>query len=109
SPMQNADLVLFDTVHHSAAVVGLNTSAEIEAAIAGRPVFTIVDPEAGGQQGTLHFHYLLRSRGGPVELARDFDQHRAHLSAALAGQYDRAAISGFVRRFVRPNGLDVPV
>jgi hypothetical protein len=109
SPMQNADLVLYDTVHHSAAVVGLNTSAEIEAAIVGRPVYTIVDPAAGGQEGTLHFHYLLRAHGGPVELADDFDQHRAHLSAALAGQYDPAVIASFVQRFVRPHGLDVPV
>jgi hypothetical protein len=109
SPMQNADLVLYDTVYHSAAVVGLNTSAEIEAAIVGRPVYTIVDPGAGGQEGTLHFHYLLRAQGGPVELAGDFEQHRHQLTAALGGQYDRAAISSFVQRFVRPNGLDVPV
>lgn len=109
SPMQNADIVLYDTVHHSAAVVGLNTSAEIEAAIVGRPVFTIVDPAAGGQEGTLHFHYLLRAHGGPVELAGDFEQHCSQLSGALAGQYDRAAISSFVQRFVRPNGLDVAV
>lgn len=109
SPMQNADLVLHDTVYHSAAVVGLNTSAEIEAAIVGRPVYTIVDPAAGGQEGTLHFHYLLRANGGPVELASDFDQHRSQLSAALAGQYDRGTIASFVQRFVRPHGLDVAV
>ncbi len=109
SPMQNADLVLYDTVYHSAAVVGLNTSAEIEAAIVGRPVFTIVDPAAGGQEGTLHFHYLLRAHGGPVELAEDFVQHRTQLAAALTGSYDRSAITTFVHRFVRPHGLDVPV
>jgi len=108
SPMQNADAVLYDTVYHSAAVVGLNTSAEIEAAIVGRPVFTILDGNARGQQGTLHFHYLLRERGGHVELARDFDQHRAQLSDALAGRYDRPAIDAFVQRFVRPFGLSTP-
>jgi hypothetical protein len=109
SPMQNADQVLYDTVHHSAAVVGLNTSAEIEAAIVGRPVFTIIDAAAAGQRGTLHFHYLLRSQGGHVELADSFDQHRAQLAEALAGRTDRAAIDAFVQRFVRPHGLDVPV
>jgi hypothetical protein len=109
SPMQNADAVLFDTVHHSAAVVGLNTSAEIEAAIVGRPVFTIVDSNAGGQEGTLHFHYLLRSQGGHVELAGDFEEHRMQLSAALAGRYDRSTINAFVERFVRPRGLNVAV
>jgi hypothetical protein len=109
SPMQNADAVLFDTVFHSAAVVGLNTSAEIEAAIVGRPVFTIVDSNAGGQEGTLHFHYLLRSQGGHVELAGGFDQHRDQLSAALAGGSDRSRIDAFVERFVRPRGLNFPV
>ena len=101
--------MLYDTVYHSAAVVGLNTSAEIEAAIVGRPVFTIVDRNAAGQQGTLHFHYLLRSQGGHVELASDFDEHRTQLSAALSGRGDRSRIEAFVRRFVRPKGLDVPV
>jgi len=109
SPMQNADVVLYDTVHHSAAIVGLNTSAEIEAAIVGRPVFTILDSNAKGQQGTLHFHYLLRQRGGHVELAESFDQHTAQLSDALAGKYRRDTIDAFVQRFVRPHGLNVPV
>jgi len=109
SPMQNADVVLYDTVHHSAAIVGLNTSAEIEAAIVGRPVFTILDGNAKGQQGTLHFHYLLRGRGGHVELAENFDQHTAQLSDALAGKYGRDVMDAFVRRFVRPHGLNLPV
>jgi hypothetical protein len=109
SPMQNADQVLYDTVHHGAAVVGLNTSAEIEAGIIGRPVYTIIDPDAAGQHGTLHFRYLLQGQGGHVNLAEDFEQHRTQLSAALAGAYDRAAIERFVLRFVRPAGLDVPV
>ena len=109
SPMQNASEVLYDTIYHSAAIVGLNTSAEIEAAIVGRPVYTIIDPGAGGQQGTLHFHYLLRGRGGHVELAETFDRHRALLSEALAGRHDRHAIETFVRMFVRPRGTRTPV
>lgn len=109
SPMQNTSAVLYDTIYHSAAIVGLNTSAEIEAAIVGRPVCTVIDPGAGGQRGTLHFQYLLRGYGGHVELAETFDQHRSHLSDAVAGRYDRAAIDAFVRTFVRPRGLEVPV
>jgi len=109
SPMENADQVLFDTVHHSAAVVGLNTSAEIEAGIVGRPVYTILDGAAEGQQGSLHFRYLLSAQGGHVHLAETFDEHRAQLSDALAGRYDRAALETFVRTFVRPKGLDTPV
>jgi hypothetical protein len=109
SPLQNADQVLYDTVHHSAAVVGLNTSAEIEAAIVGRPVYTIIDPAAEGQKGTLHFHYLLRERGGHVNLARSFDEHRAQLAEAIHGTWDQSALHNFLINFVRPNGLDRPV
>ena len=66
----NADQGLFDSLFHSAAAVGLNTSAMIEAAIVGRPVYTIAAPEfSGGQGGTLHFGYLLTENGGIVSIA----------------------------------------
>ena len=42
----NGDQTLFDTAYHSAALVGLNTSAELEAGIVGRPVLTILAPES---------------------------------------------------------------
>jgi hypothetical protein len=105
----NADQTLFDTLHHSAAVVGLNTSAQLEAGIAGKPVLTILAPEfSDGQQGTLHFKYLLKEHGGFVEVAGDFEAHRQQLAAAMAGNYDRDAIGRFIERFVRPHGLDLP-
>lgn len=105
----NADQTLFDSVHHSVAVVGLNTSAQLEAGIAGRPVFTILAPEfSGGQQGTLHFQYLLKERGGFVEVAPDFETHRQHLTAAAAGEYDPAPIRAFIEQFLRPHGIDRP-
>jgi hypothetical protein len=105
----NSDQTLFDTVYHSAAVVGLNTSAQLEAAIVGRPVLTILAPEfAEGQHGTLHFSYLLKQQGGFVDVAPDFETHREQLAAAVAGDYDPAVIRSFVERFLRPNGLDSP-
>jgi hypothetical protein len=106
----NGDQTLFDTVHHSAAVVGLNTSAELEAGIVGRPVLTVLAAEStGGQRGTLHFDYLLEDHGGFVQLAPDMDTHRRQLSDAVAGQYDASAIRSFVRGFLRPQGVDRPV
>ena len=105
----NADQVLFDTLHHSAAVVGLNTSAQLEAGIAGKPVLTLLAPEfAEGQQGTLHFSYLLKEQGGFVEVATDFDQHRAQLVSAIQGKYDAETIARFIERFVRPHGFGRP-
>jgi len=105
----NADESLFESLHHSAAAVGLNTSAQLEAAIVGRPVLTILAPEfAGGQQKTLHFSYLLKDEGGFVEVAADFDTHRRQVAAAVSGDYDRQAIGEFVRGFLRPHGLERP-
>jgi hypothetical protein len=109
SPMHNASQVLFDTVYHSAAVVALNTSAEIEAAIIGRPVYTVANPDAAGQQRTLHFAYLLKSHGGHVHFAESFDHHRAQLAHALTGKVDTSATRSFVQRFVRPHGVERPV
>jgi hypothetical protein len=103
----NSDQLLYDTLHYSAAVVGLNTSAQLEAGIVGRPVLTILAPEfADGQSGTLHFHYLLRQHGGFVECAPDFESHRSQLSAAVEGRYNPAAIREFVDAFLRPCGRD---
>jgi hypothetical protein len=96
-------------VHHSAAVVGLNTSAQLEAGILGRPVLTILAPEfAAGQQGTLHFSYLLKEQGGFVDVAPDFDTHRRQLAAAVGGDYDRHGIRTFIGQFLRPQGIDRP-
>jgi hypothetical protein len=105
-----ADQGLYDSLSHCAVVVGLNTSAMIEAAIVGRPVLTIAAPEfAGGQQGTLHFWYLLAEHGGIVTMGGSVDEHLRQLAAALAGDPAAAARGRrFVESFVRPRGLDRP-
>ena len=102
---------LFESIFHSAAVVGLNTTAELEAGIIGRPVFTILAEEKGvdGQQTTLHFHYLLKGRGGFVSVARTFAEHLAQLDAALSRPVDPGPIRAFIQEFLRPHGLDRPV
>jgi hypothetical protein len=105
----NADQSLYDALYHSAAVVGLNTSAQIEAGILGKPVLTLLAPGfEEGQRGTLHFRYLLREEGGFVHLAKDLDEHRDHLASALAGQYDVDVIRRAVEQFIRPAGWDQP-
>ena len=110
----------FDSLYHSAAVAGINTSAFIEAGIVGRPVHTIIVPEMeSNQTGTVHFNYLLNAGGGLLEVAHSFEEHIQLLDASLAGAdlkvrpytgFESTAESRkpFVREFVRPNGLDVP-
>ncbi|MGE3274301.1 MAG: FkbM family methyltransferase [Vicinamibacterales bacterium] len=100
---------LYECLHHAEAAVGLNTSAELEAAIVGRPVLTITAPDelADGQSGTLHFHYLLREHGGFVQASPDLATHCAALAAAVRGEVDVEAQRDFVRSFIRPHGLNV--
>jgi hypothetical protein len=107
----NADQGLFDSLFHARAVVGLNTSAMIEAGILGKPVHTIVlDEFAGGQEETLHFDYLRAEKGGLLHEARTLEDHVEQLSASLdAGETARERDRRFIERFVRPHGLDVPV
>jgi hypothetical protein len=98
----------FDSLHHSAAVVGLNTSAFIEAGIAQRPVLAILPPEfSASQEGTLHFRYLVE--GGLLTTSRTLEEHEAQLATMLEGPPAEvmARQEAFVRSFVRPCGLDV--
>jgi hypothetical protein len=109
-PRVQGDQTLYDELSYAVAAVGLNTSAEIEAAILGKPVLTFDGGAlAPGQAGSLHFQYLLREQGGPVEHAADLDAHCRHLARAATGNYDATDIRAFAERFVRPRGLDKPV
>ena len=97
----------FDSLYHSALVIGINTSAFIEAGIVGRPVHTIILPEMEeNQTGTVHFEYLLNAGGGLLNVAHDFDEHLRQLDAVLASPTHD--VRPFVREFVRPHGLDRP-
>jgi FkbM family methyltransferase len=100
----------YECIYHSAAVVGLNTSAELEAGIVGRPVLTVVSHEAGadGQTNTLHFNYLLRENGGFVDCAATLPDHVASLATTLAAPPEAAQIQRFISGFLRPCG-DQPV
>jgi FkbM family methyltransferase len=102
---------LFESLAHSTAVVGLNTTAELEAGIVGRPVFTIhpdTDSE-GGPRPTVHFHYLTREHGGFVASAASLDEHVAQVGATLDGPAEPAPIRAFIESFLRPRGIDAPV
>jgi hypothetical protein len=100
---------LYDQVFASDAVVGLNTSAEIEAAIVGRPVLTVKAGDvAPGQEGSVHFRYLLAEEGGFVRTSGTLEEHVAQLEEALAADPLAAERQRFLASFVRPRGLERP-
>jgi hypothetical protein len=107
SPDAQADY--FDSLYHSHAVVGLVTSAFLEAAIVGRPVLTLLLPEFEMyQEGVQHFRYLMNVEGGLLRATRSIPDHLAGLAETIAQPTGRDERNmRFVRAFVRPRGLDV--
>jgi hypothetical protein len=102
----------YDSVYHSAAVVGVNTSALIEAAIMDRSVYAVRDDDLReGQQEMLHFSLIAEFAGGLLNIADSYDEHARQLAEALAGHREEeqaARRARFLQGFVRPAGLDLP-
>lgn len=96
----------FDSIYHSGAVVGINTSALIESAIAGRGVFTVVTDEfRGTQEGTLHFHYLADEL---LHVGHTMEEHAAQLADAIESGRIEERGRVFLEQFVRPHGIENP-
>jgi hypothetical protein len=99
----------YHSMYFSRAVIGVNTSALIESAIVGRPVYSVMAAEfSATQDGTLHFQHLKTLDGGLLHTADTLAAHVGQLSALLANrvEHDEKA-RRFVETFVRPHGTDV--
>lgn len=97
----------FDSLHHCAVVVAINTSGMLEAAIVGRPVLMLSDARSHlTQEGTLHFRHLLS--GGLVHSVTSETDHFEQLGVFLSGQdHGKVNRDRFIHEFVRPLGRDV--
>lgn len=97
----------FDALFHASLLVGLNTSALIEASILGKRCFTVaLAAHRGGQQETLHYRYLTAAK--ILHEANDLETHCAELAAALGDAAEaNADAEAFVTDFVRPHGRSV--
>jgi len=96
-------------LYFSQAVIGINTSAMLEAAVLDRPCITIMlDDYKASQDESGHFRHLLN--GGFLEIAEDFDQASEILKRILNGE-DRLKKNRkrFVSEFIRPRGINRPV
>ena len=99
-------VIFFDSIYHSAATIGISTSAMIEAGIVGRVAMTILDPDyAAGQVETQHFQYLLTLGEGLLVAAETYEEHVKQLRHHLDNPLELAGrASAFVDDFVRPLG-----
>ena len=98
----------FDSLYHASAVVGVITSAFIEAAVVGRSALTIEDPRfQEHQDASPHYHYLRDEREGLLLTAPNCAEHARQLVRVVDGdEAVRARRERFVETFVRaPDGM----
>ena len=106
---EQANSDYFDSLYYSGAVVGITTSAFIEAAVLGRPVMTYYREDLRQEhEGSLHYQHLLDPAHGLLVTAASLEEHERQLASMLAGPPPEISsrTSKFVGRFVRPHGLD---
>ena len=95
-----------DTLYHSVAVVGVNTSAMIEAAIMDKPCISIkADQFASSQSEASHFRHLVN--GQFLDIVENIDEAVASIGRILDGNDKlKESRKAFVASFIRPNGLE---
>jgi hypothetical protein len=98
----------YDSLYHSSAVVGVNTSALIDAVILDKPCLTVItDHHRSGQAELGHFQHLINGRF--LETAYSLSEAASVVADILSGIDRKAARRReFVQNFVRPHGLTRP-
>jgi len=96
----------YDMLYHCKAVVGVNTSAFLEAAIVDKPCVTIMTDHYRHSQGDMgHFYHLLH--GDFIEVAQTFSQAGNIITRIVNGTDEKAENRRkFVKDFIRPNGME---
>jgi CDP-glycerol glycerophosphotransferase (TagB/SpsB family) len=106
SPQAKQDY--FDTIFHSQAVVAVNTSAFLEAAILDKPCITVMTDDSKSKQAGLgHFQHLMN--GGFLEIATSYSEAATLVADIFIGRDSKQAQrQRFVREFIRPRGIHRP-
>jgi len=104
---KSAKELFFETFYYSACVVGLNTTAMVEAAIVDKPCISILcDRYKDTQERSGHFHHLADS--GFVFVTRQYGEAVDFIVQVLRGEDSQIeARKRFVKSFIRPNGINV--
>ena len=93
----------FHSLYHANVIVGLNTTALIEAAIFGKPVLSVAAPQKAKYRETLHVGHIEQ---GLLVVAKDLGEHTCQLGTALDSHGFSERCRRFVEEFVRPFGWD---
>lgn len=104
---EDALRLFYDSLAHSIAAVGINTSAMIETMIVGKPMITIaLDRYAKTQSLAMHFRKLLSEEG--MIKVNNFEKLAEEIQKTFSGN-DRGkeGRKKFIRKHIRPYGLEV--
>lgn len=106
--IDDARSIYYDSLYHSAAVIGINTTGFLETAILDKPCLTLVTSmTSAGQEMRAHFRHLMNA--GYIEVATGFPELVEKTLADVSGvDACRENRKKFVRDFIRPHGMDVP-
>lgn len=99
--------VFYNSLHHSIAVIGINTSAMLDAVIMGKPVIALYrDSYADIQVEMHHFKSLLEER--VVDLVKTTGETQKAILDIMDGRDKRKdSRERFIRDYLRPRGLTV--
>ncbi|MDO8753627.1 MAG: hypothetical protein Q7J80_07010, partial [Anaerolineales bacterium] len=96
----------FDTLYHSAVVVGINTTGFLDAAIVDKPCVTLMDDQMRDGQGA-HFNYLINADF--IEVAKERSETFKIIDRIISGMDAKMENRRkFVHQFMRPQGMDIP-
>lgn len=99
--------MLYNSIHHSQVVAGVNTTAFLEAAILDKPCITIWVPRFEQTQMLPHFHHL--ADADFLDIANGAQEIPQILMRLMDGRDERAdSRRRFVRDFIRPHGMEKP-
>lgn len=103
--MDNTRQDYFNSLHYSAAVIGINTTGFLDAAIVDKPCITLMDNQMQYGQGA-HFYYLINA--GYIEVAQERSQTFEIIDHILNGVDAKLENRRkFVHQFIRPVGMDI--
>lgn len=99
--------ILYNSIYYSVAVVGVNTTAFLEAAILDKPCITLRTPKFEQTQLLPHFHHL--TDAGFLDTITNAKELPELLFHIMNGHDERLVNRrNFVKQFIRPQGIDKP-
>jgi hypothetical protein len=95
----------YDSIYHSSAVMGVNTSAMVETTILDKPCLTLMNEHyKATQTGVGHFRHLIGA--GFMEVATSFEEAADIMAQIVSGKdWKRDQRHRFVEEFIRPHGI----